>query len=77
MSRLPYLRHDDLDASGQAVWDGVVGSRAGQLVNASGGLIGPFNAWLRAPAALVNASPSETPEQPRWSKAWAITDAST
>jgi 4-carboxymuconolactone decarboxylase len=23
MSRLPYLRHDDLDASGQEVWDAV------------------------------------------------------
>jgi 4-carboxymuconolactone decarboxylase len=49
MSRLPYLRRDDLDADGQAVWDDVVGSRAGQLVNAAGGLSGPFNAFVHAP----------------------------
>src|ERR1017187_9114569 len=49
MSRLPYLRYDDLDADGQRVWDGVVGSRGGELVNAQGGLIGPFNAFVHAP----------------------------
>jgi len=49
MSRLPYLRRDELDADGQAVRDGVVGSRAGQLVNDQGGLIGPFNAFVHAP----------------------------
>src|ERR1022692_529110 len=49
MSRLPYLRYDDLDADGQRVWDGVVGSRGGELVNAEGGLIGPFNAFVHAP----------------------------
>jgi 4-carboxymuconolactone decarboxylase len=49
MSRLPDLRYDDLDADGQKVWDGVVGSRGSQLVNAEGGLIGPFNAFLHAP----------------------------
>jgi 4-carboxymuconolactone decarboxylase len=56
MSRLPYLRHDDLDADGQAVWDSVVGSRAGQLVNARGGLIGPFNAFVHAPEVGRNLS---------------------
>jgi 4-carboxymuconolactone decarboxylase len=49
MSRLPYLRHDDLDPAGQQVWDGVVGSRAGDLVNDEGGLVGPFNAFVHAP----------------------------
>ncbi len=49
MSRLPGLRRDALDAGGQAVWDGVVGSRGDQLVNAEGGLIGPFNAFVHAP----------------------------
>jgi 4-carboxymuconolactone decarboxylase len=49
MSRLPYLRYDDLDADGQKVWDGVVGSRAGELVNEHGGLMGPFNAFVHAP----------------------------
>jgi 4-carboxymuconolactone decarboxylase len=56
MSRLPYLRYDDLDADGQEVWDGVVGSRAGQLVNADGGLIGPFNAFVHAPDVGRNLS---------------------
>jgi len=49
MSRLRYLRRDDLDQAGQEVWDGVVGSRAGQLLTDSGGLIGPFNAFVHAP----------------------------
>jgi 4-carboxymuconolactone decarboxylase len=48
-SRLPYLRYDDLDARGREVWDGVTGSRGGELVNAEGGLIGPFNAFVHAP----------------------------
>lgn len=49
MSRLPYLRHDDLDPAGQKVWDFVVGTRSDQLVNEEGGLVGPFNAFVHAP----------------------------
>ena len=49
VSRLPYLRYDHLDARGQEVWDGVVGSRGGELVNDQGGLVGPFNAFVHAP----------------------------
>ncbi|HXP19369.1 MAG TPA: carboxymuconolactone decarboxylase family protein [Streptosporangiaceae bacterium] len=49
MSRLPYLRYEDLDADGQKVWDGVIGSRAAGLVNEQGGLMGPFNAFVHAP----------------------------
>jgi 4-carboxymuconolactone decarboxylase len=49
MSRLPYLRYDDLDGEGQEVWDGVVGSRGGDLVDEQGALIGPFNAFVHAP----------------------------
>ncbi|MDR2986723.1 MAG: carboxymuconolactone decarboxylase family protein [Nocardiopsaceae bacterium] len=48
-SRLPYLRYDELDDRGREVWDGVAGSRGGELVNADGGLIGPFNAFVHAP----------------------------
>jgi 4-carboxymuconolactone decarboxylase len=48
-SRLPYLRYDELDARGQEVWDSVAGSRGGELVNADGGLVGPFNAFVHAP----------------------------
>src|SRR5262245_46853456 len=49
MSRLPYLRRDDLDDAGRAVWDGLESSRGSSLVNDEGGLVGPFNAWLHAP----------------------------
>ncbi len=49
MSRLPYLRYDQLDSNGRQVWDGIVGSRGDQLINATGGLIGPFNAFVTAP----------------------------
>jgi 4-carboxymuconolactone decarboxylase len=49
MSRLPYLRRDDLDDAGRAVWDGLESSRGTSLVNDEGGLIGPFNAWVHAP----------------------------
>lgn len=49
MTRLPYVRYDDLDEAGQQVWDGVAGSRGGELVNDQGGLIGPFNAFVHAP----------------------------
>jgi 4-carboxymuconolactone decarboxylase len=49
MTRLPYLRYDDLDERGREVWDGVTGSRGDGLVNAEGGLIGPFNAFVHAP----------------------------
>jgi 4-carboxymuconolactone decarboxylase len=49
VTRLPYLRYDELDPDRQEVWDSVVGSRGGKLVNAEGGLVGPFNAFVRAP----------------------------
>jgi 4-carboxymuconolactone decarboxylase len=49
MSRLPYLRRDDLDDAGLAVWDGLESSRRTTLVNEEGGLVGPFNAWVHAP----------------------------
>ena len=49
MSRLPYVRRDDLDPDRQEVWDSVVGSRGDQLINEQGGLAGPFNAFLQAP----------------------------
>lgn len=51
MSRLPYLRRDDLDEQGRAVWDGVTASRGSTLVNDEGGLVGPFNPWVHAPGA--------------------------
>jgi 4-carboxymuconolactone decarboxylase len=49
VSRLRDLRRDELDPAGQHVWDKVVGSRGQDLVNSSGALVGPFNAFLHAP----------------------------
>jgi 4-carboxymuconolactone decarboxylase len=49
MSRLPYLRREDLDDAGRTVWDGLESSRGRTLVNEDGGLVGPFNAWVHAP----------------------------
>ena len=50
MSRLPYLRRDNIDPQRQEVWDSLVDSRGTNLVNEQGGLIGPFNAFVHAPA---------------------------
>jgi 4-carboxymuconolactone decarboxylase len=50
MSRLPYLRYDDLDPAAKEVWDAIVGSRADAMLNEQGGLTGPFNALVQAPA---------------------------
>ncbi len=49
MSRLPYLRRDELDEPGQGVWDAVVSSRGDRVINDEGGLHGPFNAFVHAP----------------------------
>lgn len=49
MSRLPYLRYEDLDPAGQQVWDGIVGSRGVEMINSDGGLVGPFNAFVHVP----------------------------
>jgi 4-carboxymuconolactone decarboxylase len=51
MTRLPYLRRDELDDAALAVWDALVGTRGRDVVNDEGGLVGPFNAWVHAPGA--------------------------
>src|SRR5258708_37122771 len=56
MTRIPYLRYDDLDARGQEVWGGVARSRGAELVNEQGGLIGPFNAFVHAPGVRRHLS---------------------
>jgi 4-carboxymuconolactone decarboxylase len=53
VSRLPYLRRDDLDPDGQRLWDSIVESRGAELtrdelINERGGLNGPFNAFMHA-----------------------------
>jgi 4-carboxymuconolactone decarboxylase len=47
--RLPELRRDQLSPDGQAVWDAIVGTRGSRLVTETGGLAGPFNAFVHAP----------------------------
>src|SRR4051794_37281341 len=49
MSRLPYLRRDDLNEKGIEVWESVSRTRGVSAVNDDGGLVGPFNAFLHAP----------------------------
>jgi len=49
MTRIPYLRYDDLDSPGQEGWDGVGGARGGERGKEQGGLIGPFNAFVHSP----------------------------
>ncbi len=49
MSRLPYLKRDELDEEGRAVWDSVTASRGATAVNDAGTLSGPFNAFVHAP----------------------------
>jgi 4-carboxymuconolactone decarboxylase len=79
VSRLPYLRYDDLDRDGQEVWDRVVGSRGDQLVDGQGGLVGPFNAFVHAPdvgkhlAALGRVLRFETSIERRLSEVAIIT----
>jgi hypothetical protein len=49
MSRLPALHRDDLDETGQALWDQIVSTRSAAVVDEQGGLRGPFNPWVHAP----------------------------
>lgn len=52
MSRLPFITNQNLDADQQEVWDNITNGRRGdasRMVNAEGGLVGPFNAALHAP----------------------------
>ena len=50
MSRLPYLRRDELDEQGLALWDGLARFSDLNIVTPEGGLVGPFNAFVHAPA---------------------------
>jgi 4-carboxymuconolactone decarboxylase len=49
MSRLETLTHDHLDDAQRRMWAAVTGSRGQGVVNDGGGLIGPFDPWLRSP----------------------------
>jgi 4-carboxymuconolactone decarboxylase len=47
--RIPFMQPTELDPAAQALWEEVVDSRGSAVVNAEGGLSGPFNVWLRSP----------------------------
>jgi 4-carboxymuconolactone decarboxylase len=49
MSRLPFQTRDALDDDGREVWDSITATR-GSIVTDDGALMGPFNAWVTAPA---------------------------
>jgi 4-carboxymuconolactone decarboxylase len=49
MSRLPYLRRDQLTADGQALWDALAGTGRSEVMTEQGELAGPINAFLHAP----------------------------
>ena len=51
MSRIPYLRREELGPEGQQLWDAIVNGRDDLVVTAEGGLAGPFNAFVTAPGA--------------------------
>jgi 4-carboxymuconolactone decarboxylase len=49
MTRLPYLRREEIDRPAAALWDSITSTRGAAVVNDEGGLAGPFNAWVYAP----------------------------
>ncbi len=49
MTRIPYVRREELEPEGQQLWDGIVSSVSDVVVTADGGLAGPFNAFVTAP----------------------------
>lgn len=50
MTRLPYLRRDELDEDALRIWDGLSRFSDLDIVTPEGGLAGPFNAFVHAPA---------------------------
>lgn len=51
MTRIPYVRREELGPDGQQLWDSIVESRGSAILAADGGLAGPFNAFVTAPGA--------------------------
>src|SRR5437763_16183931 len=52
MTRIPYVRREELGPEGQQLWDGIVnGQRRDLVLTPEGGLAGPFNAFITAPDA--------------------------
>jgi hypothetical protein len=42
MTRIPYVRREELGPEGQQLWDSIVNGRGDLVVTAGGGLAGPF-----------------------------------
>jgi len=51
MSRIPYVRREELGPEGQQLWDGIVSGMSDVVMTADGGLAGPFNAFVTVPGA--------------------------
>lgn len=51
MTRIPYLRREELGPEGQQLWDSIVDGRGDLVVTGENGLAGPFNAFVTAPGA--------------------------
>src|SRR5207245_9300919 len=51
MTRIPYVRREELGPEGQQLWDGIVSGQGDRLLTAEGGLAGPFNALVTVPGA--------------------------
>jgi len=49
MTRIPYVRREELGPEGQQLWDGLIDRLGESLLTAEGGLAGPFNAFVTAP----------------------------
>ena len=48
MTRLPYVRREELGPEGQQLWDAMVNRQGDLAITADGGLAGPFNAFVTA-----------------------------
>jgi hypothetical protein len=51
MTRIPYVRREELGPEGQQLWDGIVNGQGDLVLTAEGGLAGPFNTFVTAPGA--------------------------
>jgi len=51
MTRIPYLRREELGPEGQQLWDAIVDGRSDLVVTEERGLAGPFNAFVTTPGA--------------------------
>jgi 4-carboxymuconolactone decarboxylase len=49
VSRLGPLQRENVDETGQKLWDFLVRHRGSEVLGSDGGLIGPFNPWMYSP----------------------------